>query len=248
MKFNIITIFPEIFAALQYGVVGRAIRQNIVGFECINPRKYSKSSYGAIDDTPYGGGPGMVMMVEPLLAAIHEVQSGLPSETPIINFDPQGKLLTQDEMQELALLPNLILLAGRYEGIDERLGRLVPMRNYSIGDYVLSGGEFAALVLIDAVTRLLPNVLGDDQSAQQDSFVNGLLDYPHYTKPSSILGMQVPEVLMTGNHKDIARWRLKQSLGRTWLYRRNLLAKRQLTNDEKMLLREFIKDFVSMSK
>ena len=241
MHFDIITIFPELFATLKYGIVGRALGKEIITVNYINPRTFSKTRYGNIDDRPYGGGPGMVMMVEPLQQAIHAAKKAAPAPTHVCYLSPQGKLLDQSGIQQLAQTQtHLILLAGRYEGIDERLIELEIDSEWSIGDYVISGGELAAMIMIDAITRLLPGALGDSESAQQDSFTSGLLDYPHYTRPEVIADKKVPEVLLSGNHKDIARWRLKQSLGRTWLRRPKLLQKRKLTDNEIMLLNEFI--------
>lgn len=240
MHFDIITIFPEMFAALNYGIVGRAIAQKLIAINCISPHKYSKNRYGSIDDKPYGGGPGMVMMVEPLLSSIEEAKIANTTPALVINLSPQGKRLTQESVKELSQHPHLVLISSRYEGIDERAIELAVDREYSIGDYVLSGGDFAAMAMIDAITRLLPNALGDAESAEQDSFTSGLLDYPHYTRPEVIADLRVPEVLLSGNHKNIATWRLKQALGRTWLRRPELLRKRQLTNTDKMLLNEFL--------
>lgn len=247
MQFHIITLFPEMFATLKSGVVGRALANNLIQMHFWNPRDYCKDNYGKVDDRPYGGGPGMVMMIEPLRDAIHAAKqaSGIP--TTSIYMSPQGNLLTQSKIASLvaehqAGLRNIILLAGRYEGVDERLIEMEINEEISIGDYVLSGGEIPAMVLIDALTRTLPGVLGDDESAEQDSFVQGIFDYPHYTRPETFLGKEVPKVLLSGNHAEIARWRLKQALGRTWLRRPDLLANRQLTTEESMLLNEFISE------
>lgn len=248
MHFDIITIFPEMFSALQYGIVGSAIKHNIITVNYINPRTYSKTRYGNIDDRPYGGGPGMVMMVEPLRQAICEAKKNASHHNPhVCHFSPQGKLLEQNDVEKLATQQQLILLTSRYEGIDERLIDLEIDNEWSIGDYVISGGELAAMVMIDAITRLLPGALGDSESAQQDSFTSGLLDYPHYTRPEVIdakkaTEKKVPEILLSGNHKEIARWRLKQALGRTWLRRPDLLQRRKLTDNEIMLLNEFIQE------
>jgi tRNA (guanine37-N1)-methyltransferase len=255
IHFDIITIFPEMFDALKYGIVGRAIGQKIISLNYINPRIYSKNRYGSIDDSPYGGGPGMVMMVEPLHQAIQTAKQGalsypattskLQPKPTVIHLSPQGRPLDQRGVEELAQCPHLIMLSGRYEGIDERLIELEVDSEWSIGDYVLSGGELAAMVMIDAITRTLPNALGDSESAQQDSFTTGLLDHPHYTRPSKIYGKSVPEVLQSGDHRAITRWRLKQALGRTWLRRPDLLQQRGLTDSEIALLSEFIAELRS---
>lgn len=243
MLFNIITIFPEMFTALNYGIVGSAIKHNIIKLNYINPRTYSKRPYGNVDDRPYGGGPGMVMMVEPLRQAIKQAKRNTPQlPAQVCHLSPQGKLLNQQEIEKLAQQSHLILLTSRYEGIDERLIELEIDNEYSIGDYVISGGELAAMTMIDAITRLLPGALGDIKSAQQDSFTSGLLDYPHYTRPEIIDDKKVPQTLLSGNHQEIAQWRLKQALGRTWLRRPDILRKRKLTDNETMLLNEFIQE------
>jgi len=242
MRFDIITIFPEIFDALKYGIVGRAIKKNLITINCINPRDYSDNRFNHIDDRSYGGGPGMVMMIEPLLQSIRAAKAQSSNTPHVVYLSPQGKLLDQSGVSQLAKKTHLIMLAGRYEGIDERLVKLEVDSEWSIGDYVLSGGELAIAVIIDVITRTIPNALGDAQSAQQDSFASGLLDYPHYTRPANFSGEVVPEVLLGGNHKLIACWRLKQALGRTWLRRPELLQKLKLTQDEILLLNEFINE------
>lgn len=270
VNFHIITIFPEMFAALQSGIVGRAEKNKLITINCINLRQYSDNRYGSIDDRPYGGGPGMVMLAEPLLAAIdgarqvcHTALScagdhkGRPYDSAhgtdahknrpcnhahVMYLSPQGKPLTQKAIEDLTAKPNLIMIAGRYEGIDERVIESAVDSEWSIGDYVLSGGELAAMVVIDAITRLLPGALGDADSALQESFTSGILDYPHYTRPENLGNSSVPPVLLGGNHHEIARWRLKQALGRTWLRRPELLQKLKLTKDEVMLLNEFLNE------
>jgi tRNA (guanine37-N1)-methyltransferase len=241
MKFDLITIFPDMFKALDYGVVGRAKENGLVSFEFWNPRDYAIGAYHKIDDNPYGGGPGMVMSFAPLQKAIHAAKQNRV-KTSVICLTPQGKLLDQILINEFMIKENLILLAGRYEGIDERLIELEVDYEVSIGDYVLSGGEFAAMVLIDALTRNIPGALGNPESSRQDSFFEGLLDYPHYTRPEVVAGCAVPEVLLSGNHAEIAKWRRKQALGRTWLRRRDLLKKTKLTVSDSMLLNEFIEE------
>lgn len=245
MYFNIITIFPEMFHALNYGITGRALLNKLISLNCINPRDFSQDNYNRVDDRPYGGGPGMVMMVEFLQKAILQAKDAANAKkltNKTIYLSPQGRLLDQTGIKKLLENQCITLVAGRYEGVDERLIELEIDEEWSIGDYVLSGGELAAMVMIDALTRTLPGALGDEDSAKQDSFVDGLLDYPHYTRPENIANIHVPEVLLRGNHEAIARWRLKQALGRTWLRRPDLLQKRHLTAQETMLLNEFIEE------
>lgn len=240
MRFDVITLFPEMVKAMVgEGVTGRAIGRGQVGLQLWNPRDYTEDVHNTVDDRPYGGGPGMVMKVEPLQAAIRDARSANPGAR-VIYLSPQGRRFDQATARSMADLGGLILLAGRYEGVDERLIEQQVDEEWSIGDYVLSGGELPALVMIDAITRLLPGVLGDADSAEQDSHVDGLLDCPHYTRPESVGGERVPEVLLGGNHELIRRWRLKQSLGRTWLRRPDLLKGRELTSEETELLNEFI--------
>jgi len=247
MRIDVVTLFPEMVQTItEYGVTGRASRSGILELVTWNPRDYTRDRHRTVDDRPYGGGPGMVMMVEPLRAAIQAARSSVQSVTPgrqpkIVYLTPQGRKLDQAGVQHLAG-EDLILVAGRYEGIDERLIELEVDEEWSIGDYVLSGGELAAMVVIDAVTRLLPGALGDENSAQQDSFMEGLLDCPHYTRPEDLDGRQVPDVLLGGNHQQIARWRLKQALGRTWLRRPELLQQKELDAEQQALLNEFIEE------
>lgn len=239
MKISTISIFPEIFTALQYGIVGRAIEHKLLTLAHFNPRDFTQDKHQRVDDRPYGGGPGMVMQVQPLQDAIHAAKQLNPLAR-VVYLTPQGRVLTQQLVEHLASQPGLILLNGRYEGIDERLIETEVDDEYSIGDYVLSGGEFASLVLIDAITRCLPGALGHEDSVAQDSFSNNRLDYPHYTRPEFIAGKQVPQVLKGGDHEAIFRWRLKQSLGRTWQRKPDLLANQKLTQKEQALLDEFI--------
>jgi tRNA (guanine37-N1)-methyltransferase len=242
MRFDIITLFPQMFTALDCGITGRAKENGLITLECWNPRDYTKDSYHKVDDSPYGGGPGMVMLFEPLQLAIQAARQADIEPASVVYLTPQGKLLDQDLVTTLATKKRLILLAGRYEGIDERLIELgVIDMEVSIGDYVLSGGELAAMVVVDAITRQLPEALGDADSAKQDSFASGLLDYPHYTRPEFIDEHGVPKVLLSGDHAMIARWRRKQALGRTWFRRPELLEKIELTAADSMLLNEFIK-------
>jgi len=240
MRFDVISLFPEMFDALRLGVTGRAIERGLVEVELWNPRDYAEDDHRTVDDRPYGGGPGMVMMVGPLCQAIDAARAAAP-DSKVVYLSPQGRVLDQAAVQEMAAGPGLVLLAGRYEGIDERLIDAYVDEEWSIGDYVLSGGELPAMVLMDAVTRLLPDVLGHADSAEQDSFTDGLLDCPHYTRPEEIGGRLVPEVLKSGNHELIRRWRLQQALGRTWLRRPDLLERRRLNSEEQSLLDEFIR-------
>jgi tRNA (guanine37-N1)-methyltransferase len=243
-QFDVVTLFPEMFDALTAsGVTGRARERKLFELVLWNPREFAQNSYRTVDDRPYGGGPGMVMMAEPLEKALHAARQRQKSagakQTRVVYLSPQGRLLNHQRVMELAGLQGLVLLAGRYEGVDERLVGSVVDEEISIGDYVLSGGELAAMVLMDAIVRQMPGALGDAESASQDSFVNGLLDCPHYTRPEVHGGVSVPPVLLSGNHAVIARWRLKQALGRTWRRRPDLLEKRALTDDERALLDEF---------
>jgi len=240
MRFDVISLFPEMFDALRLGVTGRAIERGLVEVELWNPRDYADDDHRTVDDRPYGGGPGMVMMVGPLCQAIDAARGAAP-DSKVVYLSPQGRVLDQAAVQEMAAGPGLVLLAGRYEGIDERLIDAYVDEEWSIGDYVLSGGELPAMVLMDAVTRLLPDVLGHADSAEQDSFADGLLDCPHYTRPEEIGGRLVPEILKSGNHELIRRWRLQQALGRTWLRRPDLLERRRLNSEEQSLLDEFIR-------
>lgn len=244
MQLDAISLFPEMFDAVtRFGVSRRAIEQSIWQFAAWNPRDFTSDNYRTIDDRPYGGGPGMVMLIEPLEKAIaaaraRQAAAGV-AQSHVIYLSPQGRALTHAKAAELAARPGLILLCGRYEGVDERLIASEVDEEISVGDYVLSGGELPAMVLMDAIVRLLPGALNDAQSAYEDSFVNGLLDCPHYTRPEEYRGMRVPDVLMSGNHAMIAKWRLKQSLGRTQERRPELLAGRTLTKQESRLLAEY---------
>jgi tRNA (guanine37-N1)-methyltransferase len=242
MQIGVVTLFPEMFdAVIDCGITSRAVDQGLLQVDCWNPRAYTSDRHRTVDDRPYGGGPGMVMKLEPLRDAIHAARAALPQAT-VIYLSPQGRKLDQRGVEELAQRSQLILVAGRYEGIDERLLEAEIDEEWSIGDYVLSGGELAAMVLVDAVTRLLPGALGDAQSAEQDSFADGLLDCPHYTRPEEFDGRRVPEVLLGGNHESIRRWRAKQALGRTWLRRPELLRDRALDDEQQRLLDEFIRE------
>jgi tRNA (guanine37-N1)-methyltransferase len=254
MRFDVVTLFPEMFAAVtQYGVTRRAVEQSRFQLHTWNPRDYTSDNHRTVDDRPYGGGPGMVMLAEPLTQAIGAArqaqQEAQVARSCVVHLSPQGRPLTHQVVQELlARDVGLILLASRYEGVDERLIRQQVDEEISIGDYVLSGGELAAMVLIDSLVRHIPGVLGDAESAQQDSFVSGLLDCPHYTRPEVYNGEGVPDVLLSGHHAEIEKWRLKQSLGRTAQRRPDLLAVRQLTQQEARLLAEFQQEQASVQQ
>ena len=240
MRVQVVTLFPEEFTRLvDMGVTGRGIREGAVQLELLNPRDFATDRHRTVDDRPYGGGPGMVMAVEPLRNAIRTARERADGKAVVSLLSPQGRQLKQADVRELSRRTDLILVCGRYEGIDERLIELEVDEEWSIGDYVLSGGELAAAVVIDAITRLLPGVLGDEQSAQQDSFSDGLLDCQHYTRPEQVDGLIVPEVLLSGDHGAIERWRKKQSLGRTWLRRPEMLEQLDLDDESRRLLAEF---------
>ena len=264
MRFELITLFPEMFApVLNSGVVGRAIESGLIKIKSWNPRDFTHDRHRTVDDRPYGGGPGMLMKVQPLQDAIlaakkqninddscdkFESNVGLEKndsqvlKTHTIYLSPQGNKLDHKKVLELLQYDVLILVSGRYEGVDERLINSEIDEEISIGDFVLSGGELASMVLLDAVSRLVPGVLGHKDSAVEDSFVNGLLDHPHYTRPDTFQGQAVPDVLMSGDHEKIRRWRLKQSLGKTWLRRSELLKNIELNTEQQLLLQEFIKE------
>ena len=240
---GVVTLFPEMFTALTgHGVTGRAVKRGQLTVEYSNPRDHAHDRHRTVDDRPFGGGPGMLMKVEPLLEAIEAIREKAPSPPRVIYLSPQGQPLTQQRAVELAQLDSLVLLCGRYEGIDERIIEMCVDEEISIGDYVLSGGELGAMVLLDAVTRLIPGVLGHADSAVEDSFSEGWLDCPHYTRPEEFAGQRVPEVLLSGNHALIRRWRLKQSLGRTWQRRPELLKELTLSKEQQQLLAEFIRE------
>lgn len=241
MHIEVVSLFPELVeAGVSFGVIGRAMQRGLASMGTVNPREFADDRHRTVDDRPYGGGPGMVMKVEPLRSAIYKARERAPKGSPVIYLSAQGGVFDQARAQELASLPGLILVAGRYEGVDERLVEREVDEELSIGDYVLSGGELPALVVIDSVLRLLPGVLGDEDSAEQDSFAAGLLDCPHYTRPEEVDGLRVPEVLLGGNHEQIRQWRLKQALGRTWLRRPELLEAMTLDVEQQELLSEFI--------
>ncbi len=248
MRIDVISLFPPMFEAVTgYGITGRAIKNGLLTLRVWNPRDYTEDRHRSVDDRPYGGGPGMVMMIEPLARAIKLARGEQTKGAKVIYLSPQGQRLDHAGVLEMSRREGMILLAGRYEGIDERLLESEVDEEWSIGDYVLSGGELAAMVVIDAITRQLPGALGDEDSAQQDSFVEGLLDCGHYTRPEDYAGRKVPEVLLSGDHARIRRWRLKQSLGRTWLRRPDLLERLPLNNEQKQLLEEFRQEHLKES-
>lgn len=251
MWIGVISLFPEMFKAVsEFGVTGRAVRQDRLKIECWNPRDFAFDKHKTVDDRPYGGGPGMLMMVQPLrdaiLAAKKTAQDSIQQQgenladksVKVIYLSPQGRKLDQAGVKSLAKNQHLILVCGRYEGIDERLIETEIDEEWSIGDYVLTGGELPAMVLIDSVARFIPNVLGKEESAQEDSFAQGLLDCPHYTRPEILENLSVPPVLISGNHEEIRKWRLKQSLERTWQRRPELLEDLALTDEQEKLLAE----------
>lgn len=251
MRFAVVTLFPEMFTAVTgHGITGRAFRSGLAELKCFNPRDYAADRHRTVDDRPFGGGPGMLMKTEPLEAAIRAARQWLLQEASAatgnirsIYLSPQGRPLDQTGVSELAARENLLLVCGRYQGIDQRLLDAQIDEEWSVGDYVLSGGELAAMVLADAVIRQQPGVLGDEDSAEQDSFAAGLLHWPEYTRPQQWEGREVPQVLVGGNHEQVRRWRLKQSLGVTWRKRPDLLTGRQLDSEQQALLQEYIEEY-----
>jgi tRNA (guanine37-N1)-methyltransferase len=243
MRVDVVTLFPQLVEAVTaYGVTGRAVSRRLLELRTWNPRDYAPDPHRSVDDRPYGGGPGMVMMVAPVRAAIEAARKSRGDEVRTIYLSPQGRCLDQAALKEMAAGEGMILVAGRYEGVDERLIALEVDQEWSIGDYVMSGGELAAMVLIDVIARLQPGALGDEDSAEQDSFMRGLLDHPHYTRPEVIDGLAVPPVLLQGDHAAIRRWRLKQALGRTAQRRPDLLIGRHMSEEERDLLEEFMRE------
>ena len=239
MKIGVITLFPEMFSALtDYGVSGRAVDNGLVDIAYFNPREFTQDKHRTVDDRPYGGGPGMVMLLEPLLRAVETAKDWIAGEAKVVYLSPQGQLLDQGAVNKFAEVDNVILISGRYEGIDERLIDSVVDEEWSIGDYVLSGGELPSMVLLDALIRQMPGVLGHEDSAAQDSFATGLLDCPHYSRPDSFEGQDVPAVLLSGDHEKIRRWRLQQSLLRTQQRKPKLLDNLALTVEQEALLKE----------
>ena len=243
MQFGVVSLFPEMVGTIgEYGVVGRAEQRGLISLDVENPRDHTSDVHRTVDDRPYGGGPGMVMKFAPVAAAIDAAKGKLPEGCPVVYLSPQGQVFDQAMARRFAELPGLVLLAGRYEGIDERLIESHIDAEVSLGDFVLSGGEIAAMAVIDAIVRLLPGVLGDDESAAQDSFMEGLLDHPHYTRPEEIEGRKVPDVLLSGDHAEIARWRYQQALGRSYLRRPDLVGKLDLSDEQQLLLDKFLKE------
>ena len=247
-RVGVVSLFPELVAPVaEFGVVGRAAERGLLSLEQISPREFTTDRHRTVDDRPYGGGPGMVMKYEPLRDAVRSLRSRLPQGSREFVLTAQGRPFDQALARELAAAPGLLLVAGRYEGIDERLLEGEFGEELSLGDYVLSGGELAAAVIVDAVVRLLPGVLGDESSHVEDSFTAGLLDCPQYTRPEVVDGRKVPEVLLGGDHEAVRRWRLKQSLGRTWRKRPELMASRRLTGEEETLLAEFKREWAKVN-
>ena len=243
MQVQVVTLFPGMVGTIaEYGVVGRAVERKIISLDCQNPRDFTDDVHRTVDDRPYGGGPGMVLKYAPVAAAIAAAREQLPAGSPVICLSPQGATFDQALARRLAGLSGMVLLAGRYEGIDERLVESVVDEELSLGDFVLSGGEIAAMAVIDAVVRLLPGVLGDEESAMQDSFMEGLLDHPHYTRPEEIDGRRVPDVLLSGDHARIAKWRYQQALGRSFERRPDLLEKLDLSDEQQQLLHEYLEE------
>lgn len=246
MQAGVVTLFPEMFSALtDYGVTGRACRQGLAEVRCWNPRDFTTDRHRTVDDKPFGGGAGMLMKTGPLRSAISAARESMPESSRVIYLSPQGRRLDHAGIAELASRPAMILVCGRYQGIDARLLESDIDEEWSIGDYVLSGGELAAMVMLDAVIRQLPGALGHEDSAEQDTFATGLLHCPQYTRPQEVDGRQVPEILLSGDHQQINRWRLKQSLGTTWLKRPDLLQGKTLDAEQQMLLDEFISEHKS---
>jgi len=240
MFITTISVFPDSFRALDHGVIHRAQKNGLITLEHLDLRDFANDKHRTVDDRPYGGGPGMVMMIEPLRAAIRQAKENAPAGTKIVYLSPQGERFDQSKAIESSNVQGFIFIAGRYEGIDERLIEREVDEEWSIGDYVLSGGELPTMVVIDSIVRLIPGVLGHEESAKQDSFMSGLLDCPHYTRPEKTEEMDVPPVLLSGDHQAIARWRLKKALGRTWLRRKDLINAYKMSENERLLLNEFI--------
>ena len=240
MRFRVVTLFPEmVTAALGHGICGRALARGLAEAGTVNPRDFAVDAHKTVDDRPYGGGPGMVLKFQPMQAAIAEARHSLSAAARVVFLSPQGRRFDQDVAREMTTWPGMVLVAGRYEGFDERLLEAEADEEISLGDFVLTGGEVAALAVLDAVIRLLPGALGDECSAVEDSFADGLLDCPHYTRPEEWKGRKVPDVLLSGNHAAIARWRRKQALGRTWDRRPDLIDEPALAREDRQLLEEY---------
>ncbi|MFW6380941.1 MAG: tRNA (guanosine(37)-N1)-methyltransferase TrmD [Bacillota bacterium] len=239
MFFDILSLFPGMFEGpFSESIIGRARREGLLDIDIIDIRDYTRDKHNTADDYPYGGGAGMVLKIEPIYRALQHLKKKRDRETPVILLTPQGRPLTQELVKDYSCLDGLTLICGHYEGVDERIREHLITEEVSIGDFVLTGGELPAMVLVDSIARLVPGVLGDEDSVRQDSFYNGLLEYPHYTRPREFKGMKVPDILLSGDHGRVDRWRQKQSLKRTWLRRPDLLKNRQLTPEQKQLLAE----------
>ena len=239
MRISVISIFPQMFSAVkEFGVTGRAIKNGLVTVDVIDLRQFGQGNYRQIDDRPFGGGPGMVMLAEPIIRCVSQLKRKFGDEIPVMYLSPQGRRLEQKQINQFSNLSHFVLLCGRYEGVDQRALDIIRAQEWSIGDYVLSGGELAAMVLIDAVVRQIDGVLGNCESIHKDSFANGLLDCVHYTRPQSIRGRSIPDVLLSGDHVSIEQWRLKQSISRTWERRPDLLEKAELDEQQKLILEE----------
>ena len=244
MRISVVTIFPQMFHAVtDFGVVGRAVENNLVSIEPVDLRSFGQGQNKRLDDRPFGGGPGMVMLAEPIVECIGRLRQKMKDDAPVIYLSPQGKRVVHQDISEFSKMSEMILLCGRYEGIDQRALDIIGAEELSIGDYVISGGELAAMVLIDAVVRQIPGVLGNEQSSSQDSFTDGLLDCIHYTRPKSVAGHEIPAVLLSGDHEAIRYWRLKQSIGRTWLLRPDLLEQKYLNKEQQQALTDFQEEY-----
>lgn len=243
MRIRVITLFPEMVRTIgRYGVVSRGLDRGLLELSCDNPRDYATDAHRTVDDRPYGGGPGMVMKYEPLAAAVSAAREAMPAGSPVVSLSPQGRVFDEQSARRYAGLDGLILVAGRYEGVDERVVEAHVDEELSLGDFVLSGGEIAAMAVVDAVGRLVPGVLGDAGSAANDSFESSLLDFPHYTRPEVVDGRRVPSVLLSGDHERIARWRRREALGRTWERRPDLLRSAALSAEDEALLEEWMQE------
>ncbi len=249
MQISTVSIFPSMFSAItDFGITGRAIEQGLLKLDSVDLRRYGQGKHRQLDDRPFGGGPGMVMLAEPLINCVSDLLQDVSNKPSVLCMSPQGRQLTHNDVCHFAQQPNLILLCGRYEGIDQRALDIIGAEEWSIGDYVLSGGELAAMVLIDAIVRQLPGALGNEESSEYESFSNGLLDCVHYTRPQTVQDRSVPSVLISGDHEAIRYWRLKQSLGRTWLQRPDLLESLNLDDDHQRALMEFQSEYAQQRK
>lgn len=244
MRIRIVSIFPEMFDAITgYGITSRAVEDGTVSIELFNLREYGQGTHRMVDDRPYGGGPGMVMLAKPIINCVNDAKTGLDADVPVVYLSPQGRRLEHADVCDLALLPSMVLLCGRYAGVDQRALDIIGVQEWSIGDYVLTGGELAAMVMIDAIVRQIPGVVGNQQSPAEDSFADGLLDCARYTRPQTLSGIPIPEVLASGDHEQIRLWRLKQAIGQTWLRRPDLLEKMQLNEEQSQALATFKEEY-----